>query len=42
MARPGRQRVTPERAQESIKVRAARAPERSKLGLALEDRAVEL
>ena len=33
IARPGGKRMTPERVDESVKVRASRAPERTKLGL---------
>lgn len=42
MARPGGPRAVPERAQESVRVRASRAPERAKLDLARTDRVVEI
>jgi GntR family transcriptional regulator len=42
MARPGGKRLTPQRAGESAKVRASRAPERAKLDLERGDRVVEI
>ena len=42
MARPGGKRVVPERVQESVKVRASRAPERARLDLARAERVVEI
>ena len=42
IARPGGKRMTPERVDETVKVRASRANERSKLGLARTDRVVEI
>jgi GntR family transcriptional regulator len=42
MARPGGKRVTPERADEQVKVRVSRPPERQKLDLARGDRIVEI
>ena len=42
IARPGGKRMTPERVDETVKVRASRAPERTKLGLERTDRVVEI
>jgi GntR family transcriptional regulator len=42
MARPGGKRLTPERADELIKVRVSRPPEREKLDLGRADRVVEI
>jgi GntR family transcriptional regulator len=42
MARPGGKRVTPERADEVVKVRVSRPPEREKLDLPRGDRVVEI
>jgi GntR family transcriptional regulator len=42
LARPGGQRMTPERTTESIKLRASRATERTKLDLARTERVVEI
>jgi len=42
MARPGGQRVVPERAQESVKTRVSRSQERAKLDLGRNDRVVEI
>jgi GntR family transcriptional regulator len=42
ISRPGGKRMTPERVDETVKVRASRAPERTKLGLARSDRVVEI
>jgi len=42
IARPGGKRMTPERVDETVKVRASRASERTKLGLARTDRVVEI
>jgi GntR family transcriptional regulator len=42
IARPGGERVAPERTHESIKVRVSRPPERAKLDLARNDRVVEI
>jgi GntR family transcriptional regulator len=42
IARPGGKRMTPERVDETVKVRASRADERTKLGLARTDRVVEI
>jgi GntR family transcriptional regulator len=42
ISRPGGKRMTPERVDESVKVRASRAPERTKLGLERTDRVVEI
>ena len=42
ISRPGGKRMTPERVDETVKVRASRAPERTKLGLERTDRVVEI
>jgi GntR family transcriptional regulator len=42
IARPGGKRMTPERVDETVKVRASRALERTKLGLARTDKVVEI
>ncbi len=42
MSKPGGRRLTPERAGETVKTRAARAPERSKLDLERGERIVEI
>jgi GntR family transcriptional regulator len=42
IARPGGKRMTPERVDESVKLRASRAIERTKLGLARTDKVVEI
>jgi GntR family transcriptional regulator len=42
MAKPGGKRLIPERAGELVKVRMSRAPERTKLDLARNDRVVEI
>jgi GntR family transcriptional regulator len=42
LARPGGQRMTPERVDETVNVRASRALERTKLGLARGERVVEI
>jgi GntR family transcriptional regulator len=42
LARPGGKRVTPERVEETVKVRAARASERAKLDLDRGERVVEI
>ena len=42
MARPGGERLSPTLGGESVRVRAARAPERERLGLAREARVVEI
>ena len=42
IARPGGKRMTPERVDETVKLRASRALERTKLGLARTDKVVEI
>lgn len=42
ISRPGGKRMTPERVDETVKVRASRAPERTKLGLDRTERVVEI
>jgi GntR family transcriptional regulator len=42
IARPGGKRMTPERVDETVKLRASRAIERTKLGLARTDKVVEI
>jgi GntR family transcriptional regulator len=42
IARPGGKRMTPERVDEKVKLRASRALERTKLGLAKTDKVVEI
>jgi GntR family transcriptional regulator len=42
ISRPGGKRMTPERVDETVKVRASRAAERTKLGLDRADRVVEI
>jgi GntR family transcriptional regulator len=42
IARPGGKRMTPERVDETVKLRASRALERTKLGLAKTDKVVEI
>ncbi len=42
ISRPGGKRMTPERVDETVKVRASRAAERTKLGLERTDRVVEI
>ena len=42
LARPGGKRMTPEKVDETVKLRASRAAEREKLGLARGDRVVEI
>jgi GntR family transcriptional regulator len=42
LARPGGKRMTPEKIDEAVKLRAARTPERDRLGLARGDRVIEI